>query len=79
MSRNVRDGPTRQITAIGSCAALGDAWRQMSRRVAHALSLGAARATLAEVTSLVTVAVGFPIALNAAADKRAGFDKEAQK
>lgn len=58
----------RQLAAVAAFGALGDAWPMMRLHTAHALRLGVSRETLKEVVNILSVAVGFPIALNAAAE-----------
>jgi 4-carboxymuconolactone decarboxylase len=74
-SRSALDRETRQIATVAAFAALGDSWPQMKLHTGHALRLGVSRQTLAEVVNLLSVAVGFPIALNAAAAMREAFEE----
>ena len=69
-TRPALDPATRQIATVSAFAALGDAWPQMKLHTGHALRLGVSHAKLAEIINLLTVAVGFPIALNAATAMR---------
>ncbi|MBC7769375.1 MAG: carboxymuconolactone decarboxylase family protein [Phycisphaerales bacterium] len=78
-TRGALDPALRQIAAVAAFGALGDAWPQMRLHVGHALRLGVLRETLKEVINILTVAAGFPVALNAAAEMRKvfeDFDKE---
>lgn len=63
----------RQIAAVAAFGALGDAWPQMRLHTGHALRLAVPRETLKEVVNILSVAAGFPIALNAAAEMRRAF------
>lgn len=66
-TRQGLDIATRQIVTIAAFAAPGDAWPQVKLHTGRALRAGVPRQTLAEVANLLTLAVGFHIALNAAA------------
>ncbi|QOG07387.1 carboxymuconolactone decarboxylase family protein [Aureimonas sp. OT7] len=74
-TRPALDIAIRQVATVAAFAALGDAWPQVKLHTGHALRLGVSRETLAEVVNLLTVAVGFPVALNAAAAIREVFDQ----
>jgi 4-carboxymuconolactone decarboxylase len=63
----------RQIATVAAFGALGDAWPQMRLHTGHALRLGVTREALKEVINVLTVAVGFPVALNAASEMRTVF------
>ncbi|MDX3899313.1 MAG: carboxymuconolactone decarboxylase family protein [Sphingobium sp.] len=72
-TRPALDPAARQIAVVTAFGALGDAWPQMRLHVGHALRLGVSRAKLAEVVNVLSVAVGFPVALNAATEMKAAF------
>jgi 4-carboxymuconolactone decarboxylase len=60
------DDKTRQLASIAAFAALGnDAYPQMRMHAIFALNLGATPEELKEIIYLVTIAAGFPRALNA--------------
>lgn len=63
----------RQIATVAAFGALGDSWPQMRLHTGHALRLGVPRETLKEVVNILSVAAGFPIALNAAGEMRRAF------
>jgi 4-carboxymuconolactone decarboxylase len=73
-TRAALDPALRQIATVAAFGALGDAWPQMRLHAGHALRLGVSREVLREVINILTVAVGFPVALNAAAELRRVFD-----
>lgn len=72
-TRDVLDPALRQIATVAAFGALGDAWPQMRLHTGHALRLGVSREVLKEIINILTVAAGFPVALNAAAEMRKVF------
>jgi len=72
-TRVALDPAVRQIATVAAFGALGDAWPQMRLHTGHALRLGVSREILKEVIHILTVAAGFPLALNAAAEMRTAF------
>lgn len=72
-SRDGLDPSFRQIATVAAFGALGDAWPQMRLHTGHALRLGVSRKVLKEVINILTVAAGFPVALNAASEMRKVF------
>jgi alkylhydroperoxidase/carboxymuconolactone decarboxylase family protein YurZ len=72
-TRSTLDPAPRQIAAVAAFGALGDAWPQMQLHTGHALRLGVSRETLKEVINILSVAAGFPVALNAATEMRKVF------
>lgn len=77
-TRGALDPALRQIATVAAFGALGDAWPQMRLHIGHALRLGVSRDVLKEVVNILTVAAGFPIALNAAAEMRRVFEEFAK-
>lgn len=79
-TRGALDPALRQIATVAAFGALGDAWPQMRLHTGHALRLGVSRKILGEVLNILSVGVGFPIALNAATEMAkvfAEFDDKA--
>lgn len=74
-TRPALDPALRQIATVAAFGALGDAWPQMRLHTGHALRLGVPREVLIEVINILSVAAGFPIALNASAEMRRAFEE----
>jgi len=73
------DLKTRELTALASLAALGNARPQLKMHVHGALNVGCTRVQILEVLLMTMVFAGFPAALNAVVAAREVFDERSSQ